>query len=124
MVFRLAQPHRGILPGEDCIVAHDICPVHPFWPDFVQTGDEMWDELLLRYNWHMIKPFADRQAQELYVTGKAKRFPPNTIKRATRKLEYINLATGLDDSKVPSSNRLHELVGDRVGQFSISVNDQ
>ncbi len=41
-----------------------------------------------------------------------------------RKLEYIDLATGLEDLKVPPGNRLHELGGNRKGQFAISVNDQ
>ena len=72
----------------------------------------------------MIKTFADRHTQELYLKGKSRRFPPDVIRRATRKLEYIDLATGLDDLKVPPSNRLHRLERDREGQFSISVNDQ
>lgn len=41
-----------------------------------------------------------------------------------RKLEYIDLATRLDDLKVPPGNRLHMLEGDRKGQYAISVNDQ
>lgn len=41
-----------------------------------------------------------------------------------RKLEYINLATFLDDLQVPPSNRLHKLERERKGQYSISVNDQ
>jgi proteic killer suppression protein len=61
---------------------------------------------------------------ELYETGESKRFPSEIRKRATRKLEYIDLATSLDDLKVPPSNRLHRLEKDRKGQFSISVNDQ
>lgn len=72
----------------------------------------------------MIKTFADRLAQELYVTGKAKRFPADAAKRAMRKLEYLDLATRLDDLKVPPGNRLHSLEGDRKGQDSISINDQ
>ena len=72
----------------------------------------------------MIKTFADRHTRELYVTGGSRRFPPDIVRRAARKLEYIDLATGLDDLKVPPSNRLHELERDREGQFSISVNDQ
>jgi len=44
--------------------------------------------------------------------------------RAVRKLEYVDLATRLDDLKVPPGNRLHELERDRAGQDSISVNDQ
>ena len=72
----------------------------------------------------MIKTFADRQPQEIYDTGKSKRFPPDIWKRAVRKLEYIDLATKREDLKVPPSNRLHELERERKGQFSISVNDQ
>jgi proteic killer suppression protein len=72
----------------------------------------------------MIKTFADRPTRELYEAGKSKRYPPDIWKRALRKLEYLDLATGLDDLKVPPSNRLHELERDRKGQLSISVNDQ
>jgi proteic killer suppression protein len=46
------------------------------------------------------------------------------MKRAIRHLEYIDLAISLDDLRVPPSNRLHGLKGDRKGQFSISINDQ
>ena len=72
----------------------------------------------------MIKTFADRHTQELYVTGKSKRFPADITKRAARKLEYVDLATQLDDLKVPPGNRLHALDGNRRGQHSISINDQ
>jgi proteic killer suppression protein len=76
------------------------------------------------YDGDVIKTFADRHTQELYTTGKSKRFPPDIAKRAARKLEYIDLATRLDDLKVPPGNRLHELERDRMGQYAISVNDQ
>jgi toxin HigB-1 len=72
----------------------------------------------------VIKTFADSHTRELYATGRSKRFPPVIAKRATRKLEYIDLATHLDDLKVPPGNRLHELERDRKGQCSIAVNDQ
>lgn len=72
----------------------------------------------------MIKTFADRHTQELYLTGKSRQFPPDIARRVIRKLEYIDLATSLEDLNVPPSNRLHELERDRKGQFSISVNDQ
>ena len=72
----------------------------------------------------MIKTFADRRTQALYRTGKSRRFPPEIARRATRRLEYIDLAACLDDLKVPPSNRLHALEGDRRGQFAIAVNDQ
>jgi len=58
------------------------------------------------------------------MTGKSKRLPADLMKRAMRRLEYINLASTLDDLKVPPSNRLHALKDDREGQYSISINDQ
>jgi proteic killer suppression protein len=72
----------------------------------------------------MIKTFADRHTKELYVTGKSRRFPPDVAKRAKRKLEYVDLASRLDDLKVPPGNRLHALERDRAGQHAISINDQ
>ena len=72
----------------------------------------------------MIKTFSDRHTQEFYQKGSSRRFPPDISKRAMRKLEYINLATFLDDLQVPPSNRLHKLERERKGQYSISINDQ
>ena len=72
----------------------------------------------------MIKTFADKETQLLFITGKSKRLPPDLFRRALRRLEYINLAITLNDLQVPPSNRLHALSGDRDGQFSISINDQ
>ncbi len=72
----------------------------------------------------MIKTFADRHTQALYVMGTAKRFPPDVAARATRKLQYVDLATSLDDLKVPPGNRLHALKADRKGQHAIAINDQ
>ncbi|MBP1688215.1 MAG: higB [Deltaproteobacteria bacterium] len=72
----------------------------------------------------MIKTFADKRTQALYLTGKAKRFPPDVADRAARKLEYVDLATSLDDLTVPPGNRLHRLEGDREGQHAIAINDQ
>jgi proteic killer suppression protein len=72
----------------------------------------------------MIKTFADRHTQGLYTNGKSRRLPADVVKRARRKLEYIDLAARLDDLKVPPGNRLHALERERAGQHAISVNDQ
>ena len=72
----------------------------------------------------MIKTFADKRTRDIYVTGTARRFAPDVAARAARKLEYLDLATRLDDLKVPPGNRLHALSGDRRGQHSISINAQ
>ena len=72
----------------------------------------------------MIKTFADRRTRNLFLTGTAKRFPADVLSRAVRKLEYVDLATSLDDLKVPPGNRLHALTDDRKGQHAIAINDQ
>jgi len=76
-----------------------------------------------RYNDLMIKSFADRETQQLFTTGKSKRLPPDLVRRALRRLEYVDLASDLNDLTVPPSNRLHALHGDRAGQHSIAIND-
>ncbi|MFH1982509.1 MAG: type II toxin-antitoxin system RelE/ParE family toxin [Pseudomonadota bacterium] len=72
----------------------------------------------------MIKTFADKETQRLYISGKAKRIPAEIVKRALRRLEYIHYAVDLDDLRAPPSNRLHSLKGGRKGQHAISINDQ
>lgn len=72
----------------------------------------------------MIKTFADKQTRDLHVSGKSRRLPPDVIRRAMRKLAQLHAASTLQDLRVPPSNRLHALAGDREGQHSISVNDQ
>ena len=72
----------------------------------------------------MIKSVADRETERLYLAGASKRLRPDVVRRAVRKLEYVDLAARLDDLRVPPGNRLHALAGDREGQHSISINDQ
>jgi len=72
----------------------------------------------------VIKTFADRETEELFRTGKARRVPSDVGRRALRKLEAVHVATKLSDLRVPPGNRLHALKGDRAGQHAIAVNDQ
>lgn len=43
---------------------------------------------------------------------------------ARRKLRQLEIASQLDDLRVPPGNRLEALKRDRVGQHSIRINDQ
>jgi proteic killer suppression protein len=43
---------------------------------------------------------------------------------ARRKLDQLNAATRLDTLRVPPANHLKQLKGDRVGHWSIRINDQ
>ena len=72
----------------------------------------------------MIKNFSDKHTKDLFETGKSKKFQPDILRRAVRRLEYIDLAICIDDLKTPPSNKLHALKDDRDGQHAISINDQ
>jgi toxin HigB-1 len=76
------------------------------------------------YNSLMIKTFADKHTRDIFELGKSKRFSSDMISRIIRRLEYIDLAATVEDLKIPPSNRFHALIGDRRGQYSISINDQ
>lgn len=76
------------------------------------------------YSMFMIKTFADKETHKLFVSGKSKRLPSDSLRRAIRRLEFIHFANDINDLLVPPSNRLHALKGDRKGQYSISINDQ
>lgn len=72
----------------------------------------------------MIKTFVDRQTEELFRTGKARRLPADVVRHALRKLEAVHVATQLADLRVPPGNRWYAVSGDRAEQHAISVNDQ
>jgi proteic killer suppression protein len=66
------------------------------------------------------------EAAQLIFEGKhpGKGFPADLIGVTRRRLERLNVGKTLEDLRHPPSHRLHKLVGDRSGQWSISVNDQ
>ncbi len=71
----------------------------------------------------MIKGFADRNTETLFLRKPPKRFRP-LARVALGKLLILHAASSLDDLKVPPGNRLEKLKGDRKGQYSIRINDQ
>lgn len=72
----------------------------------------------------MIQTFADSETERSYTAGKARRMPPEIRKRAAMRLIQLNAATRIEDLRLPPSNRLEQLHGDRAGQWSIRINDQ
>ncbi len=78
-----------------------------------------------RYHAILIASFKDALAKSLFETRKVpKGFPSDLAKVALRKLTIVHAATNLNDLKIPPSNNLEALKGDRKGQHSIRVNDQ
>ncbi|MBN2060838.1 MAG: type II toxin-antitoxin system RelE/ParE family toxin [Deltaproteobacteria bacterium] len=72
----------------------------------------------------MIKTFADTETERFYATGKSRRLPPEIQKRAAKRLNQLDAATILDDLRMPLSNRLESLSGNRTGKHSVRINDQ
>lgn len=72
----------------------------------------------------MIRSFGDDAAERLFNRLPAKRLAKPLQRVALRKLVLLDAAVSLDDLRIPPGNRLEKLAGDRVGQYSIRINDQ
>ena len=72
----------------------------------------------------MIKSFADKETERIFNRVASHRFSPGIQRKARIKLEMLDAAEALQDLRVPPSNRLEKLTGDRQGQHSIRINDQ
>ena len=72
----------------------------------------------------MIKGFASKNTEELYNTGKFRIFPPDILKRDSMRLIQSNVATVVNDLRMPPSNNLEALLGERESQHSIRINKQ
>ena len=72
----------------------------------------------------MIRSFADKETERLFVTGATRRLPQEILRRAVVRLKYLHIATTPEDLREPLSNRLELLSGNRAGQWSIRINDQ
>jgi proteic killer suppression protein len=71
----------------------------------------------------MIRSFSCADTQELYETGKSKRFA-NIKAAAERKLQMLDSAATLEFLRSPPGNHLEALAGDRAGKHSIRINKQ
>ena len=72
----------------------------------------------------MIKSIRDSETEKIFRRDRSRRLPHDIQQTAYRKLRYLNNAKTLDDLRIPPSNRLEKLKGDRAGQYSIRINDQ
>ena len=71
----------------------------------------------------MIRSFKCADTEALSKGIGVRRFL-NIERIARRKLRQLEIAGRLSDLRVPPGNRLERLKGDRVGQYSIRINDQ
>jgi toxin HigB-1 len=56
--------------------------------------------------------------------GFGKGYPPDLERPLRRRLQQLDAAVTVEDMRTPPGNRLHPLVADRAGAWSVSVNDQ
>jgi len=72
----------------------------------------------------MIQTFVDAETERFFTTGRTRRFPPDILKRAAMRLNQLHAATHLGDLRLPPSNHLEALLGNRSGQWSLRINQQ
>jgi proteic killer suppression protein len=72
----------------------------------------------------MIVSFRDRETERIWSGEGSRRLPPWIIKPAARKLRMLDQAESIAELVAPPGNRLEALSGNRLGQFSIRINDQ
>ncbi len=72
----------------------------------------------------MIRSFKSKEAEKIFNRERSQRLPSDIQQVALRKLRMLNRAVTLQDLGGPPANRFEKLSGDRVGQYSIRINDQ
>jgi toxin HigB-1 len=72
----------------------------------------------------VIKSFKGKETEKLFQGRFSAKLPQAIQRTAAIKLEIINAASVLETLRVPPSNHLEELHGNRKGQYSIRINKQ
>jgi len=73
----------------------------------------------------MIKTILDKDCERFFLTGKAPKWLPSEIrKRVVMRFRQLDLVQTVDELRMPPSNRLERLEGDRKDFWSIRINDQ
>ena len=72
----------------------------------------------------MIQSYRCKETAKVFETGYSRKFPTGILKSAIIRLAMLNRSGKLDDLKIPPSNHLEKLSGDREGQYSIRINDR
>jgi proteic killer suppression protein len=72
----------------------------------------------------MIQSFKCKETARIFEEGFSRKFPVGILKSAIIHLQMLDCSNKLDDLKIPPSNRLEKLFGNRKGQYSIRINDK
>ena len=72
----------------------------------------------------MIKSFNSKETEKVWNGHRSSKLPAEIQHIARRKLRMINNSINIIDLRIPPSNRLEKLKGDKGGYHSIRINDQ
>jgi proteic killer suppression protein len=70
----------------------------------------------------MIKSFASKETEKLFNREVSRKIPQSIHRIARMKLEILDAAERLQDLRIPPSNHLEKLSGNRKNQYSIRIN--
>ena len=71
----------------------------------------------------MIKNFADKETQKIFLQQRSRKLPGNIQQVAMRKLWMLHAVAAPEDLRKPPGNHFEALEG-RQGFYSIRINDQ
>jgi proteic killer suppression protein len=72
----------------------------------------------------MIKTFRSKETEKIYNREFSSKLPSNIQRTALKKLWMLDAAPDINTLRVPPSNHLEALKGERKGQHSIRINKQ
>ncbi len=72
----------------------------------------------------MIKSFKDKETEKIFNRLRSQKLPADIQQIALRKLRLLNRVETIQELRIPPANRLEKLKGERLGQYSIRINDQ
>ena len=72
----------------------------------------------------MLKTFATKETAAVFAGLFVRRLPQPILARAKIRLDQLQGATCVEDLRLPPSNHLDALSGNREGQWSIRINQQ
>ena len=68
--------------------------------------------------------FRDGFTRRIFKGETLKGFPPELVKKAMIKLTMVEAVVNISELTTPPANRLEKLKGDRLGQWSIRINNR
>lgn len=72
----------------------------------------------------MIKSFNCKETEKIFDGYRSRKFSPEIVNVAKRKLDMLHFASREQDLMVPPANRFEHLKGDLKGFCSIRINNQ